>query len=67
MYNVFFIQKKGEKKMTKQQEKKIKLAFGVAIKEALNEHKKHWSIKTLDFANANKETTDFYVALEGKR
>ena len=53
--------------MTKRQEKKIKLAFGVAIKEALNEHKKHWSINTLDFVNANKETTDFYVALEGKR
>lgn len=53
--------------MTKQQEKKIKLAFGVAIKEALNKHLKKWSIKTLDFANANKETTDFYVALEGKR
>lgn len=64
---MFFYSKKGEKKMTKQQEKKIKLAFGVAIKEALNEHKKHWSIKTLDFANANKETTDFYVACEGKR
>ena len=65
MYNVS--SKKKEKKMTKQQEEKIKLAFGVAIKEALNEHKKHWSIKTLDFANANKETTDFYLALEEKR
>lgn len=53
--------------MTKQQEEKIKLAFGVAIKEALNKHLKKWSIKTLDFVNANKETTDFYVALEGKR
>ena len=53
--------------MTKQQEEKIKLAFKVAITEALNEHKKHWSIKTLDFVNANKETTDFYVACERRR
>ena len=67
MYNVFLFKKKEKKKMTKQQEEKIKLAFEVAIKEALNEHKKHWSIKTLDFVNANKETTDFYVACEGKR
>lgn len=67
MYNVFFIQKKEKKRWQNNKKKKIKLAFGVAIKEALNEHKKHWSIKTLDFVNANKETTDFYVALEGKR
>lgn len=53
--------------MTKQQEEKIKLAFKVAITEALNEHKKHWSIKTLDFVNANKDTTDFYVACEEKK
>lgn len=67
MYNVFFYSKKGEKKMTKQQEEKVKLAFEVAIKEALSEHLKKWSIKTLDFVNANKETTDFYVACERRR
>ena len=53
--------------MTKQQEEKVKLAFEVAIKEALSEHLKKWSIKTLDFVNANKETTNFYVACERRR
>lgn len=52
--------------MNKQQEQKIRLAFQEAIKYALGKHLSSWSIKTLDFANAKKETTDFYIKQESE-
>lgn len=52
--------------MNKQQEQKVMLAFEEAINYALDKHLESWSIKTLDFANASQETTDFYIALESK-
>ena len=59
-------QNKGDM-MNKEQEQKVMLAFEKAISYALSTHLESWSVKTLDFANASQETTDFYIALESKR
>lgn len=48
-------------KMTKL---KISIAFGKAIKSALDNHLKQWSLKTLDFMHANNRRADLQIALE---
>lgn len=50
--------------MTKEQKQKVIVAFDKAIEKALTKHSQKWSIKTLDFVNANPDTTDFYIVLE---
>lgn len=50
--------------MTKEQKQKVIVAFDKAIEKALTKHLQKWSIKTLDFVNANPDTTDFYIVLE---
>lgn len=42
----------------------IKEIYSIVLKKAILEHLKTSSIKTLDFANASTETTDFYINLE---
>ena len=51
-------------KMTKKQELKISIAFGKAIKSALDNHLKQWSLKTLDFIHADNRRADLQIAIE---
>ena len=50
--------------MTKKQELKISIAFDKAIKSALDNHLKQWSLKTLDFMHADNRRADLQIALE---
>lgn len=42
----------------------LKEICSIVLKEAIIEHLKTSSIKTLDFANASTKTTDFYINFE---
>ena len=51
-------------KMTKRARIKISIAFDKAIKSALDNHLKQWSLKTLDFMHADNRRADLQIAVE---